>query len=270
MFATIYVNGFYSQCVGSATLNFRTSVFITHRKHIDKITIFANLTGMSRWTKETKTMAKKKKKKYTGIDLFCGIGGFRLAMEDCGVDCVFSSDIDSFAQQTYNANFHEIPSGDITKIAAKDIPHFNILTAGFPCQPFSYAGEKKGFEDTTRGTLFFDICRILEYHKPEMVFLENVKGLVSHKNGTTLDIILTNLKKLGYFPHWKILSSLDFGLPQKRERWYCVAFRKNVPFDFPAPIGGNPKLRDIIDFTDNNPKLSLSVFTTDYYSIFYR
>lgn len=260
MFATIYVNGFYSQCVGSATLNFRTSVFITRRKHIDKITIFANLTGMSRWTKETKTMAKKKKKKYTGIDLFCGIGGFRLAMEDCGVDCVFSSDIDSFAQQTYNANFHEIPSGDITKIAAKDIPHFNILTAGFPCQPFSYAGEKKGFEDTTRGTLFFDICRILEYHKPEMVFLENVKGLVSHKNGTTLDIILTNLKKLGYFPHWKILSSLDFGLPQKRERWYCVAFRKNVPFDFPAPIGGNPKLRDIIDFTDNNPKLSLSEF----------
>ena len=111
-----------------------------------------------------------------GIDLFCGIGGFRLAMQDNNIDCVFSSDIDKFAQQTYEANFHEVPTGDITKVKAKDIPHFDILTAGFPCQPFSYAGEKKGFEDTTRGTLFFDICRILEYHKPAMVFLENVKG----------------------------------------------------------------------------------------------
>lgn len=200
---------------------------------------------------------------YKGIDLFCGIGGFRLAMEDCNVDCVFSSDIDSFAQQTYEANFHEIPAGDITKIEAKDIPHFNILTAGFPCQPFSYAGEKKGFEDTTRGTLFFDICRILKYHKPEMVFLENVKGLVSHKEGATLKAIEKNLRELGYYPHWKVLSSLDYGLPQKRERWYCVAFRQNVDFKFPEPIGGHPVLRDIIDFSDNNPKLALSQFELD-------
>ena len=201
--------------------------------------------------------------KYKGIDLFCGIGGFRLAMEDCSVDCVFSSDIDSFAQQTYEANFHEIPAGDITKINAKDIPHFNILTAGFPCQPFSYAGEKKGFEDTTRGTLFFDICRILKYHKPEMVFLENVKGLVSHKDGATLKAIEENLRELGYYPHWKVLSSLDYGLPQKRERWYCVAFRQNIDFEFPSPLGGHPILRDIIDFSDNNPKLSLSQFELD-------
>ena len=206
---------------------------------------------------------KKIVNRYKGIDLFCGIGGFRLAMNDCDVDCVFSSDIDSFAQQTYEANFHETPVGDITKINAEDIPHFNILTAGFPCQPFSYAGEKKGFEDTTRGTLFFDICRILQYHKPEMVFLENVKGLVSHKDGATLKAIEDNLRALGYYPHWKVLSSLDYGLPQKRERWYCVAFRKDVPFEFPAPIGGHPTLKDIIDFSDTNPKLALSKFELD-------
>lgn len=207
--------------------------------------------------------SKQPNNHYKGIDLFCGIGGFRLAMNDCDVDCVFSSDIDSFAQQTYRANFYETPVGDITKIQAKDIPQFNILAAGFPCQPFSYAGEKKGFEDTTRGTLFFDICRILQYHKPEMVFLENVKGLVSHKNGATLKAIEENLRNLGYYPHWKVLSSLDYGLPQKRERWYCVAFRKDVPFEFPAPIGGHPILKDIIDFSDTSPKLALSKFEVD-------
>ena len=194
------------------------------------------------------------------IDLFCGIGGFRLAMESNNVDCVFSSDIDKFAQETYKANFNEVPIGDIKAVDAKDIPSFDMLTAGFPCQPFSYAGEKAGFEDETRGTLFFDICRILEYHKPPMVFLENVKGLVSHNNGDTLATILDNLRKLGYYPHYKVLSSLDFGLPQKRERWYCVAFRENVPFEFPKPIGGHPTLRDIVDVNNNDPKLKLSDF----------
>ena len=216
-----------------------------------------------------KMIASKTKKKVTpsdtlkGIDLFCGIGGFRLAMQDNNVDCVFSSDIDKFAQQTYEANFHEVPTGDITKVKAKDIPKFDILAAGFPCQPFSYAGEKKGFEDTTRGTLFFDICRILEYHKPAMVFLENVKGLVSHKNGQTLTIVLDNLRKLGYYPHWKVLSSLDFGLPQKRERWYCVAFREDIPFEFPKPLSGNPTLRDIVDINDHSPQLAISKFELD-------
>ena len=200
------------------------------------------------------------KKKYKGIDLFCGIGGFRLAMQDNNVDCVFSSDIDVFASQTYKANFGEAPSGDITKIEAKDIPSFDILTAGFPCQPFSYAGEKAGFKDEVRGTLFFDICRILEHHKPAMVFLENVKGLVSHNEGETLSIILDKLKGLGYFPHYKVLSSLDYGLPQKRERWYCVAFRKDIPFEFPKPFGTSPKLRDIIDFTENSKELKISDF----------
>lgn len=184
-------------------------------------------------------------------------------MEGLDIPCIFSSDIDKFAQKTYAANFHETPVGDITKIAAKDIPSFDILTAGFPCQPFSYAGEKKGFEDTTRGTLFFDICRILEYHKPAMVFLENVKGLVSHKGGKTLNTIIENLKNLGYYPHWQVLSSLDYGLPQKRERWYCVAFRENVPFEFPKPTGGHPILRDIIDPNENSTKLAISKFESD-------
>lgn len=213
----------------------------------------------------SKTKKKKVPSSYSlkGIDLFCGIGGFRLAMQDNNVECVFSSDIDKFAQQTYESNFHEVPTGDITKVAAKDIPSFDILAAGFPCQPFSYAGEKKGFEDTTRGTLFFDICRILEYHKPAMVFLENVKGLVSHKNGETLATVIDNLKKLGYYPHWQVLSSLDYGLPQKRERWYCVAFREDVPFEFPKPLGGHPTLRDIVDLDDHSPQLAISKFELD-------
>ena len=114
--------------------------------------------------------------KYRFIDLFCGIGGFRLALERLGAKCVFSSDIDVFAQQTYFDNFSEKPLGDITQIEAKDIPSFDILTAGFPCQPFSYAGLCKGFEDQTRGTLFFDVCRILAYHRPKMFFFSKCKG----------------------------------------------------------------------------------------------
>ncbi|MCI6727487.1 MAG: DNA cytosine methyltransferase [Alloprevotella sp.] len=201
--------------------------------------------------------------KYKGIDLFCGIGGFRIAMNHNNVECVFSSDNDKFAQQTYKANFNEIPTGDIKKVEAKDIPEFDILTAGFPCQPFSYAGEKQGFNDEIRGTLFFDVCRIIEYHKPPMVFLENVKGIKSHDGGKTLNIILDALRKQGYFPHWKILSSLDYGLPQKRERWYCVAFRKDIQFEWPEPIEGKPILRDIVDLNDNNPALALPKFELD-------
>ena len=201
--------------------------------------------------------------KYRFIDLFCGIGGFRLALERLGAKCVFSSDVDVFAQQTYFDNFSEKPLGDITQIEAKDIPSFDILTAGFPCQPFSYAGLCKGFEDQTRGTLFFDVCRILAYHRPKMFFLENVKGLVSHNGGNTIKVILDNLKKLGYDVHWKVLSSLDFGLPQKRERWYCVGFDKKVNFEFPQPLAISPTLRDIVDLNDDNPALKLSKFEHD-------
>lgn len=200
------------------------------------------------------------KHKYKFIDLFCGIGGFRLALESQKCKCVFSSDIDKFAQQTYFDNFKELPVGDITKVDAKDIPAFDILAAGFPCQPFSYAGLGQGFKDETRGTLFFDVCRILAYHKPKMFFLENVKGLVSHKHGETLKIILRNLEGLGYDVYWKVLSSLDYGLPQKRERWYCVGFNKSVDFEFPKPLSYHPVLRDIINLDDDNPALKLTPF----------
>lgn len=202
---------------------------------------------------------------FSFIDLFAGIGGFRMAAQNLGGTCVFSSEWDAHAQKTYFANYGEVPFGDITTEQTKSfIPeHFDMLCAGFPCQPFSYAGEKKGFEDKTRGTLFFDICKILERHHPPMVFLENVKGLVSHDQGKTLETVIYSLRNLGYFPHWKVLSSLDFGLPQKRERWYCVAFRENIPFDFPQPLGGHPTLRDIVDINDNSPELKLPQFELD-------
>lgn len=195
-----------------------------------------------------------------GIDLFCGIGGFRLAMERLGIQCVFSSDIDSFAQKTYQANFGDLPYGDITKIPVQDIPPFDILTAGFPCQPFSYSGLNKGFEDKTRGTLFFDILRIIEHHSPQMFFLENVKGLKSHNNGETMKIILESLQQLGYSVKWKVINSLSYGLPQGRERWYCVGFRDSkVEFNFPKAPNKVSNLGDIIDPDSNeNPKLKLA------------
>ncbi|MCD8303460.1 MAG: DNA cytosine methyltransferase [Prevotellaceae bacterium] len=201
---------------------------------------------------------KGMEKQYKFIDLFCGIGGFRLALERQNCSCVFSSDIDVFARQTYCDNFNEWPSGDITKIDERFIPEFDILAAGFPCQPFSYSGLCQGFEDETRGTLFFDVCRILAYHKPKMFFLENVKGIVSHKRGETLRVIERKLRDLGYDIHWKVLSSLDYGLPQKRERWYCVGFDTPVPFEFPEPLKGKPTLRDIVDPNEHNPSLRLS------------
>lgn len=197
------------------------------------------------------------------IDLFCGIGGFRSAFEDLGGQCVFSSDFDKFANITYNENFGEIPHGDITKIDAKQIPSFDILLAGFPCQPFSYAGNTEGFEDKTRGTLFFDIIRILKHHKPKMFLLENVKGLKSHNKGETLKVIENSLKELNYNIHWEVLDSLKFGVPQKRERWYCVGFDKELDFYFPKGENRIPKLKEIIDLEVNDAKLKLTDFELD-------
>lgn len=209
--------------------------------------------------------SSRNKAKFTFIDLFAGIGGFRMALQDNGGKCVFSSEWDAAAQRTYFANYGDVPFGDITKGVTKSfIPRtFDILCGGFPCQPFSYAGLCEGFEDQTRGTLFFEICQILKKHRPKMFFLENVKGLVSHKNGETLKVILSNLKELGYDVHWTVLCSLDFGLPQKRERWYCVGFDKKVDFHFPKPIECNPTLRDIVDVNDQTPSLKLSKFELD-------
>ena len=201
--------------------------------------------------------------KLRGIDLFCGIGGFRLAMERNNIDCVFSSDIDSFAQKTYAENFGEKPYGDITKIEASEIPPFDILTAGFPCQPFSYSGLNQGFEDKTRGTLFFDILRIIEYHQPKMFFLENVKGLKSHLNGETLQTIIKSLEEQGYSVKWNVLNSLDFGLPQARERWYCVGYKEDIDFQFPKGKRKGAVLKDIIDeYSNENEKLKLGNWET--------
>lgn len=172
------------------------------------------------------------------IDLFAGIGGTRLAFEAVGGECVFSSEWDKYAQQTYAANFGEVPHGDITQISSKEIPKFDLLVAGFPCQPFSSIGKRQGFSHPTQGTLFHEIVRILEFHKPVMFLLENVKGLTNHDNGNTLKVIEASLKHLGYKIYLQVLNSADFGVPQNRERIYIVGFKKRAgkfDFEFPKP-----------------------------------
>ena len=196
--------------------------------------------------------------KFTFIDLFAGIGGFHQAATAFGGVCVFASEIDPHAQQAYSANYNLQPHGDITKIDASDIPDHDILFAGFPCQPFSIIGAMKGFEDT-RGTLFFDIVRILKTKKPKMFILENVKQLSTHNKGETLEIILLTLKNLGYKVYWKVLNALDFGLPQKRERTIIVGFLDSgVSFEFPATMGAG-NLEDILESDKNvDPKFFAS------------
>lgn len=182
------------------------------------------------------------------IDLFAGIGGFRIAMQEVGGQCVFSSEWDPQAQRTYFANYGEVPFGDITLSKTKSyIPEkFDVLCAGFPCQPFSISGKQKGFEDT-RGTLFFDICEILSQHQPRVVFLENVKHMVHHDGGHTLSTILSKLKDLGYNVSWSILNAADFGVPQNRERIIIIG-SKDKTFDFSRlPKMAKPKLKDFLD-----------------------
>jgi DNA (cytosine-5)-methyltransferase 1 len=180
------------------------------------------------------------------IDLFAGLGGIRIPFEELGGECVFSSEWDAHAQKMYEANFNEKPSGDITKIPSSDIPEHDVLLAGFPCQPFSIMGDKKGFQDT-RGTLFFEIQRILEHHKPRAFLLENVKQLVTHNNGQTLQTILTVLRDLGYHVYYKVLNALDFGVPQRRERIIIVGFKEFTFFQFPQPLGSFTPLSSILE-----------------------
>lgn len=168
------------------------------------------------------------------IDLFAGIGGIRLGLERAGGKCVFSSEWDSDAAKTYEAYFGDKPAGDITKILNSDVPDHEILAGGFPCQAFSIIGGMKGFSDT-RGTLFFEIERILRAKRPKAFLLENVRNLVSHDNGQTFQVILEHLKLLGYHVHWRILNALNFNLPQKRERVIIVGFKENHPFEWPLP-----------------------------------
>ncbi len=179
------------------------------------------------------------------IDLFAGVGGMRLALEASGGTCVFSSEWDTHAQKTYEANFGETPTGDITKIQVKDIPIFDILSAGFPCQPFSSFGKRAGFKHKTQGTLFFDVLRIIEGRRPSAFVLENVKGLVNHDQKRTMATILGALDAAGYEVKYCILNSADFGVPQHRERVYIVGFRREIfggSPDFTWPIGRRKKV----------------------------
>ena len=196
----------------------------------------------------------------TFIDLFAGTGGIRIPFDELGYKCVFTSEWDKWAKITYEANFKEFPEGDITKIKEKDIPSFNILLAGFPCQPFSHAGKKKGFNDT-RGTLFFDIARIVQHHKPEVLFLENVKGFRNHDKGTTFKVIKETLEKLGYMVFDQILNAKDFGVPQNRERIYIICFNKEklakINFKFPDKTDIVTRLGDILE-NDVDEKYTIS------------
>lgn len=187
-------------------------------------------------------------------DLFCGIGGFRYASSQAfkilGIsgECVFSSDIDKYAQKSYEANFGDRPEGDITKVDEKKIPDIDLLFAGFPCQSFSICGLQKGFEDTTRGTLFFDIARIIKEKKPRAFILENVKNLVSHDGGKTLATILSVLRdELGYYVDYHLLNALDFGLPQKRERIIIVGALQPFEMDWKFSIHEKKTLNDILE-----------------------
>jgi DNA (cytosine-5)-methyltransferase 1 len=183
------------------------------------------------------------------IDLFCGLGGFRIAMEKLGGQCVFSCDNDLDVCKVYEKNFYENPFGDITKISEKEIPKHDVLCAGFPCQPFSIAGKRKGFNDT-RGTLFFDVARIIKHTKPKIVFLENVAGITSHDSGKTIKVITSTLEELGYEVHTKVMNAKDYGIPQNRNRWYCVAIRKDIyykPFLFPKKCKLKYTIEDIIE-----------------------
>ena len=192
----------------------------------------------------------KKKSKFKFIDLFAGTGGIRIPFDELGGECVFTSEWDKFAQQTYEANFGERPVGDITKVNVDDIPAHNVLMAGFPCQPFSNAGKKKGFDDI-RGTLFFDIARIVKKHNPEILFLENVKGFKSHNKGKTFEVIKNTLEELGYEVNSQIFNARDFGVPQNRERIYIICVNKNkvknYKFEYPVPPKTKTKLGNILE-----------------------
>ncbi|MCL2052547.1 MAG: DNA (cytosine-5-)-methyltransferase [Lachnospiraceae bacterium] len=194
------------------------------------------------------------------IDLFCGIGGIRLGMERAGFECVFSCDINSECRKTYLANFDEYPLGDIKDISEKIIPSYDVLCAGFPCQPFSASGRQKGFDDD-RGTLFFDICRIIKETQPKVVLLENVKNLIYHDGKRTLSIILERLKELGYTPEWRLLNAVDFGMPQNRERIIIVA-SKSKCFDFNmVKTQKRTVLADFIDERGNFEFLGVDEYT---------
>ena len=194
------------------------------------------------------------------VDLFAGIGGMRLAFEKVGGRCVFSSEWDRFAQETYECNFGEIPFGDITKIHESEIPKFDVLTAGFPCQPFSSIGKRQGFEHKTQGTLFYDVARIIAHHKPKAFLLENVSGLITHNKGNTLSTIIEILEEMDYQVQYEVLDSADFGVPQKRRRIYIAGFNnrkiRKMDFRFPTPRTTRVGIGKYVE--KGHPELSIS------------
>lgn len=198
------------------------------------------------------------------IDLFCGIGGFHLALSSYGAKCVFASDINVAASNVYYENFRIHPKGDIKCIKNIDIPKHDILCAGFPCQPFSISGNQNGFSDED-GKLFFEVYRIARYHKPKLIILENVKNLLSHNNGNTIAVMEQKLNSIGYDTYKEVLCATDFSVPQARKRVYIVAFRNDLNvqnFDFPSSKG---RLKVVSDILENN--VEQKYFITNSYII---
>ncbi|HRN41625.1 MAG TPA: DNA cytosine methyltransferase [Vicingus sp.] len=239
--------------------------FVAYKKEEEKLTIVAE-DAIQQLLFEVENVPFPTPENYTFkfIDLFAGIGGFRIAMQNLGGKCVFTSEWDKEAQKTYKVNFGEVPFGDITKQHIKNyIPEeFDLICAGFPCQAFSIAGKRGGFDDT-RGTLFFDVAEIIKKHKPKAIFLENVKGLRSHDKGKTLETILNVLRNdLGYFvPEPQIINAKDFGVPQNRERIYIIGFRQDLnitSFEYPKPLEVNPTFEKIKEKTVPPTKYYLS------------
>jgi DNA (cytosine-5)-methyltransferase 1 len=194
------------------------------------------------------------------IDLFAGIGGFHQAMSSFGAVCVFASEWDKDCQDTYEDNYGMRPYGDITQIEAEEIPAHDVICAGFPCQAFSISGKQRGFEDT-RGTLFFDVLRIAEYHKPKVLILENVKNFEKHDSGRTLSVVKDTLKELGYTIFHKVLNASHFGVPQKRERIFIIAFRDDLgikKFTFPSSYGKSSTVQECLLSPDEVKELEIN------------
>lgn len=199
----------------------------------------------------------KSLKGYTFIDLFAGLGGFRLALESLGAKCVYSNEWDKFAQEVYNDNFGDVPEGDITQVDESTIPNHDILCAGFPCQAFSISGKQRGFDDS-RGTLFFDVARIVKAKRPKVVFMENVKNFAAHDIGNTLRVVKQTMEELGYTFYQKVLNAVDYGIPQKRERIYMVCFRDDLNIKgFTYPKGFSLE-KHVEDFLINDGSIDVS------------
>ena len=204
---------------------------------------------------------------FTFIDLFAGLGGFRIALESLGAKCVYASESDKYVQKVYQKNFGDFPHGDITKISEDSIPNHDILCAGFPCQAFSISGKQKGFDDG-RGTLFFDVARIVRAKNPKVVFMENVKNFASHNEGKTLKTVQETMENLGYVFFQKILNAADYGIPQKRERIYMVCFRKDLNADnffYPESF---PLIKHVEDFLIDDESLVSNLYV-DRQDIFF-